>query len=536
MLFAERVFVLFTLSLGVACGRSIRHEGDGGDIEAGGGTAGAAGGSGGVSGAGAAGGSGGVSGAGAATTGGTATGGTAGSGGLTNTSTRLFYESDGALLTSDFSGGELVELCPGNDDLTRYALVGLDGERLIVFRERFVGSQPSEASVLRVAADGSACDTVYSGLNFRALSPIVDGRVVLSVPPIPTLELAEPGAPQPIIVPAMGLASVRTDGTGFEVISATGVTQASLIGGRVLFSYSEPTTVELYTARADGTDRRALVPFTGSKWFVTNGSRLIVNVSHGDVVSVDPDGGRLVELAMGGDSDTALGIAGDHAVIRRGRELDTPGPQMDLYAVPVDGGELVSLATGPNSESFNGASGDRIVYDVDYVDVYSVKLDGSDPQQLARSADQESITDIEGDRVLITRSSSTEPVRYSLFSVALDGSDVVALADHVSDLVGIVGDHAVIYTGAARDVVSIPVTGGDLVTLSEGAAADWVVGRLGRTLVIQQGPEGQNGEVLRVQADGSERVELLPSGRYVGAVTERCGVVPSDIRFPCEEW
>ena len=74
------------------------------------------------------------------------------------------------------------------------------------------------------------------------------------------------------------------------------------------------------------------------------------------------------------------------------------------------------------------------------------------------------------------------------------------------------------------DVVSVPLAGGEAVVLADGPTPDYVIARLGETLVIQ--PESvREGAVLRANADGSGRGVLVDAGRYVGAFTAACGAV-----------
>jgi hypothetical protein len=512
MAFDERVTLFLALALGVGCGLSTGHGANGDSASAGGnGTAGSDSGSGGTSSCG------------AATGGGSGSDGVGGDG---NTGTRLFFQSSGALLASDFDGNELVELCPGEDDPGAYTLIGTEGDFTLVSRDRC--STAGETSILRVARDGSRCSVVYSaecnttfgGSTIQALSPIVSGRVVFSLLP-PNLELAPY---------ATGLASVRTDGSGYEVIAVEGVGITQLVGGRVVFYYRRTASdaFEVHTACADGTDRKPLIPSSLTQVFVTAGTRLIVDsyAQHG-VVAVDPDGGRLVELAVGPSSGSTAGLAGDHVVIRR---------RADLYAVPINGGELVPLATTAEDELFEGASGDRIVYNAPWGDVFSVKLDGSDTQPIARTAREEFVSDIEGDRVLLFRASGTEPILYDLVSAAIDGSDTVTLVDGLyGGMPTLVGDRAITGSFQSTDLMSFSAMGGDPVVLAASGTYSSIVGRIGSTLIIQT---EWDGEIVRIEADGSDRRVLLPSGTYVGAITERCGVLPTDSNFraaPCIE-
>jgi hypothetical protein len=532
MVLGARAAFVVSLVLATSCGRSVQNgsDGDGAAGESSSGSSGTTGGRGGESGTPGNGGTAGESSGGSSgTTGGrggeSGTPGNGGTAGESNDGPRLFFESGGALLGGDLSGGELFELFPGAEGPVRYTLAGTDGDSTMVLRESLTDSGTLSTSLLRVANNGLAFSVVYTGSIVSVLSPVIDGRVVMIVPGTETLEPL-PGAPPP-----KGLASVRTDGTGFEALEPLKVTQARIVGGRVLFANTESEAPELYTVRADGTDRKTVVPTPDFGWCLSNETRLVCD-ANGDVFSVEPDGSGRVELAVGPERDHANSFAGDRVVINRLVEPE-PATQLDLYAVPVDGGELLPFATGPQTESFDGVSGDRLVYSVNGNDVFSVRLDGSDPRAIASSGEQEYVEDIENDHVLVGRLSADGAA--ALGSASSDGSNVVTLTDNYSGSPAIVGDRVVTNLPSTNDVVSFPLAGGDPVTLAAGVTHGEVVGRIGRTLILQTRTTDASGEVFRIEADGSDRRVFLPLGNYVGAITERCGVVSSNIRFPCEE-
>lgn len=530
---AGRACILLVLAS--ACGKSVqRAQSDGSE------TSGAAGADAGVAGTGATvvcmgvtGGAGGP---------GRASGGAGGDGGRASEGTRLFYVSDGAFVSTDFDGGDSIELCPKSDTWGRYTLVGTDGEALIVYRERSAirRSEPDDVAVLRVALDGSECTAictevesdVYNPVHLRPLSPVSNGRVVLVIPSNPP---PDPGYP-----PTSGLASVRTDGTGLVVLAPTDVDQAYVLDERVLYTdaYSE-----LYSSHAEFAQRTPLVPWPGSKSFtVASGKRLVVNVFPNRVVSVDSDGQGLVDLATSPDT-YAHGVVGETVVIHR----DVPGiAQVDLFAVPLSGGELVPLATGAGMKAFVAASGERIVYlvydaneddeDEDH-DLWSVRRDGTDPLPIAATPEQESVHAVDGDRVVFSRRPPDFSVPPMLLSARLDGTEVTTLADGTDAVSTIVDGRVVFYAGTERTVFSVPITGGTPIALAGGAETTAVYGRLGRTLIVYLGDGFGEGELVRVDADGSNRTVLSASAYYVGALTERCGILPRSFSDfpPCDE-
>ena len=413
--FGSRFLLIWVLGAAVGCGRSIRHgEGEG----AGGGSGGATGGTGAATAGAATAGQGGASGSGATTAG---SGGISGAGGEPETA-RLFFVIADTLVSTDLEGGDRVELCALGDTSVQYALVGTDGQRLIFFRQHLLA--PNDSDLVSVALDGSACETTFTGTLLGPLSPVVHGRVVLTVPPTPaTAELAEPGTPERIIVERSGLASVRTDGTGFEVLAPSGVGSVRISSERVMFSPLSSERTELLSMRPDGSERTALVPLDGAVAF-SSGRRLVVNVTPGDVIAVDEDGARLVELATGAAAEVAVGFTTDRVVIAR--ETNDGSWPTDLFAVPLDGGELVPLATSAEHERYVGAGADRIVYSLGHADgtddLVSVRLDGTDARPIAQTSAFEFFGAMAGDRVVFGRSSGDKPTPY--FSAKLDGTDV----------------------------------------------------------------------------------------------------------------
>jgi hypothetical protein len=195
----------------------------------------------------------------------------------------------------------------------------------------------------------------------------------------------------------------------------------------------------------------------------------------------------------------------------------------------LEGGDLVPLTTTPGAERFVGATSDRIYYE--HVsggltsDLYSVDLEGGEPTRITDTPDiVESFGGVAGDRVLFVRSPDG-----GVLSARFDGSDTVTLHPESQSIVTLVDDRAVLYVeGRNIDIMSVPAAGGDPVALTDYAGDDWVVGKLGRVLVIQRGPWDGEREVFAMNADGSRTVSLAPAARYIGAVTEACGAVPGN--------
>jgi hypothetical protein len=519
-----RWVMVFALGLGVGCGRSIRHETDGEDT---GGSSGSSGESTGGSGA-ATGGLGGASGSSGGTVqGGSSGNGAAGAGGESTDSGRLLYQSSGALVSTDLEGADLVELCPPTESWAKYHLVGVDGETVIVYRQRVVNSL--EGDIVRVTLDGSACETIFTESLGLPLSPVVRGRVVFVVAPVAAAqELELPAPPERITIQPTGLASIGTHGEGYALFAPSGVISSQIVGGRVVFSQLTAGITELYSALPDTTGRETVLPDAGNRWVAAaTGRRMVVNAQGGDVYAVDDDGGRPLPLSMGPDSDIAEGIAGDHVVLLRSKgtlEL----PQTDLYAVPLAGGEPVPLATTTDFEGFLGSRGERAVFsrgpEAAYGELLSVRLDGSDTRPIAPlSEGGGEFMGLGDSRVVFIRTMST---RSAYFSTNLDGSDSVSLLTNATRLAAIVDDRVIFYVGGSQDLVSVPIAGGEAVPLADSQAQDWLVGRLGKTVIIRSADLDAEGEIFRIATDGTSRSVLLPSARYVGAITEACGAVP----------
>jgi hypothetical protein len=107
------------------------------------------------------------------------------------------------------------------------------------------------------------------------------------------------------------------------------------------------------------------------------------------------------------------------------------------------------------------------------------------------------------------------------------------LHENANTLAAVAGDRVVLYVGSGNyDLVSVPIAGGEPWLLADTAESEWVVGKLGTTLVIQRGSRDTEAEVLRIDADGSRGRSLSPSARYVGAVTETCGAVRANNASP----
>jgi hypothetical protein len=520
MAFGARLGLLLVLGFGVGCGRSIRNAedtGTGGSSGEGAGGAGSGrGGAGGASGTGARGGSSGT--------------GAAGAGGGSASSTRLFYETLGTLVSTDLAGGERVEHCLPANVSGRYELVGLDGDRAIFFFRQ--GVSPYDTAIVRVALDGSECRAVYTGPINSAISPFIGGRIVFSVPPVAaTAELELPEPPQAIPISTSGLASIRTTGEDYTLLAPRGVKFVSTEGERVVFGQTE-ATAEAFSVFPDGTARTSLMPGAGSQSiaFVRDG-RAIVNVS-GDVYSVNEDGSDFFALSVGPELDHAAGLAGEFVILGR-TSSNGSLPGTDLYAVGMDGARLVPLATNPESESFSGASGKRVVFargSAAGSDLYSVLVDGTDVRTLAASPEaHEYLVAFADERAVFASVTSVgDAGRLAFISSELDGGAPVVLHDDAISLPVVVDGRAVLMVRANQyDLVSVPLAGGAPTFLADSRAQDWPVGRLGSSLIVHAGSLGEAGVVSRVTADGSVRSELMPSALYVGAVTEACGAVPA---------
>ncbi|HEX6275664.1 MAG TPA: hypothetical protein VFZ53_21630 [Polyangiaceae bacterium] len=520
MAFGARLGLMLVLGFGVGCGRSVRNAEDtgagGSSGKGSGGTGSGRGGVGGASGAGARGGSSGT--------------GAAGAGGEGASSARLFYETLGALVSTDLAGGELVEHCLQPNVSGKYVLVGLDGDRVIFFFQK--GVSPYDTAIVRVALDGSECRTVFEGPITSAISPFIGGRIVFSVPPVAaTAELELPEPPQRIPLAASGLASIRTTGEDYTLLAPRGVRFVSTEGERVVFGTTE-TIPEAFSILPDGTERTSLMPDAGSQSiaFVRDG-RAIVNVS-GDVYTVNEDGSDFFAVSAGPELDHAAGLAGEFLILGRTSSSGSL-PGTDLYAVGMDGAGLVPLATNPESESFAGASGERVIFTRGTAggsDLYSVLVDGTDVRTLAASPEaHEYLVAFADERALFASVTSVGGAgRLAFISSELDGGDPVVLHDDAISLPAVVDGRAVVMVRANDyDLVSVPLVGGAPTFLADSRYQDWLVGRLGSSLIVHAGSLGEAGVVSRVTADGSVRSELMPSALYVGAVTEACGAVPA---------
>ena len=239
-------------------------------------------------------------------------------------------------------------------------------------------------------------------------------------------------------------------------------------------------------------------------------------------------------MSIGPDNDMAQGIAEDRVVLLRFMETGDL-PQTDVYVIPLAGGEPVPLAATAEYEAFEGSSGDRVFFargsEVAYGELLSVKLDGSDTRPIALLSEGGGDLVGFGDSRVVFRRDL--PTSAAFLSANLDGSDPVTLLENAASFAAIVGDRVILYVGATQDLVSVPITGGEGVLIADAAAQDWLVGRLGQTLVIRSANLDTEGEIFRIATDGTSRSTLLSSARYVGALTEACGSVPAGDLSAC---
>lgn len=527
---SARFGIVLALLAAACSGRSIRSdaEADPGDPSEGGGTSG----TGGVAGTNA--GSSGSSSGGSAQ-GGSSRGG-AGTGGENDDPARILFESADTLWATDIDGSDHVELCPPASTPGAYSLVDWVNERAIVFRRN--DTPANEGELFSVALDGSECTPFYRGSIVQPLSPVVGGRVVFTVPPMPTSALdpdERPGEPSAIRVPATGLASVALDGTGHEYLGLSGVSAVWIADDRVLFLQAGgPAGYDLYTALPDASVIELLFPVMGDKNVAgVSGRRAVVNVA-GDIYAVDVDGSGIAPLSTGPEMDYATTILEDQIIVRRG----SSGVEYDLLRIGLDSDELVPLTTRAGSESFLGATSSRVIFEQWTPeglpdDIFSVSFRGGEPTRLSDTPDSfDPFGGVAGDRVIFAEVFSTATSsRASIKSAREDGSDTITLHDDAVGIMTVVGDRVVFYVhhglyDGPYDLVSIPAAGGELAVLADSEQEDLLVGRLGQRLIVQRGPEALEGEVLRVNADGTHEISLAPSARYLGAVTESCGAVP----------
>lgn len=534
-----RVASCLVLAVAVGCGRSLKDDQDGGGSSgtSTGGGAGEVGGSSGSSGLGgsAQGGSaeGGSSGSGGSSAqGGSAQGGStqggaggaAGEGGDTASPTRVFLQTGDALFAADPETAETIELCPDAGTQLGFDLIDWVNDRAIVLRRTFT---PSSTEIFRVALDGSECTSIYrTEESLQAFSPTAGGRVVASTFINAMSELERPDDGEAAIVVARGLVGIPLDGSPPEVIVPNGVFEnPRIVGDRVLFQrIMEDSSFDFFSALSDGSSIVAPIPGTGLKPIgPSRGSRVIVNGSQtGDVYAVDADGGNLATLAMAPEHEVGVAFVGNRVIIARyAGPVDVP--QADLLVVDENGGELTPLASSSVEEVFRGSAGDRVIYER-AGDFYSVRLDGSDPRTVVETPE---IIDLflasVGDRFVYC--SLLETYVTACFNAAADGSDTVTLHESAAGYAGVAGDRVVLYMGPEQyDLVSIPLAGGEPFLLADSPEDDMLVGRIGTRLVIQRGETQNQGEVLSIDADGSRGARLAPLARYVGSISEACGV------------
>jgi hypothetical protein len=435
-------------------------------------------------------------------------------------------QTGNVLFALDPEATEMIELCSAPDGSVLYDLVDWVDERAIVFRREV--SLPGYGEVLRVALDGSECTSLASLESaIFAIPPVVGGRIVLATNP-------DPMTPPPLSggnewSDPIGLASFALDGgSSLAVLAPGGVLQAYVAGGHILFIGPGPAgDYDFLTALPDASSIVAPVPGGRVKRIAAiRDHRVLVNdrVSN-DVYAVDTDGENLAALAVGPDLDSAAGFVGDRVAIHRA--TPTGGPdgesQYDIFSVDTNGGELTPLATSADGELLHGQIGELIIYDRAN-DLYTARLDGSDALPMTMTPDvAEQMQTTVGSRVLF---STGEVGHASYFSVLPVGTGLIPLIEVASGCGTIAGDRIVFYVGVGNyDLVSVPLTGGEPQVLADDPEIEWLVGKLGTMLVIQRGDRDLEAEVLRIDADGSRGLRLAASARYLGAVTEACGVV-----------
>jgi hypothetical protein len=532
------------LAVAAGCGSSLKkdYDGDGGSGTETGGAAGERGGSGGTSGEsggstqGGSPASGGSSARGGSAEGGSTQGGAsgaAGEGGGDRTPTRLFLQSGSSLLAVDPETTETTELCRDTTTPARYDLIDWVNERAIVFRQHTMA--PTAGEILRVALDGSECASLLlSDSVYFSLQPAAGNHVVVAINPVLTSAFDAPNGEARITRP-MGLASFALDGVELEVLAPDGVLYGQVAGERVLFQRAVETFgYDAFSALPGAGSVTELVPVPGPKTIdVVRGHRVVVSDRlSGSVWAVDTDGGNLASLATGPEITYGVGFVEGRVIL--GRSLPTTSvDQSDLMIVDETGGVLVPIAASAESEVFRGSVGERIVYER-ASDLYTVRLDGSDARPVLETPGVgETFAPAPGDRMVI---GSIRSSAITYFSAASDGSDVVTLHETATGFAAAVGDRVVLYVGDSYDLVSIPITGGDPWLLSDGPSYDWLVGTLGTMLVIQRGDRTSEGEVLRINVDGSSGTRLHSAARYLGSVSEACGAVVADRVNPlCSE-
>jgi hypothetical protein len=528
------------LALAVGCGSSVKndHDGDSGTT---GGNAGERGGSSGSSSGGSSAqggsneggstqggsaGSGGSSAQGGSSEGGSTQGGSAGAGGEGGDGTiptRVFLQTGNALVATDPETLETVELCPDAGTEVRFLLVDWVSERAIVLRQTFTPSSSEllSAEILRVALDGSECATlIREEANLIPFPPVAGERIVL-------------GSGLDGATGEVTLVGLPIDGSPPDAIAPNVVVETPRIAGdRVLFQrVLEDSTTELVSALADGSSMIALVPDeTHELVGLVRGNRVIVN--SGDVHAVDADGGNLVTLAMNPEDERAVAFVENRVIIARHMTPVNP-PNRDLLIVDENGGELTPLASSNDDEVFRGSAGDRVIYERT-LDLYSVRLDGSEPRTVTETPGVvDNLSAFVDDRVVYCNSVGDLK---SCFNVAADGSDRISLHQSATGFGAVAGDRVVLYVGTdQQDLVSVPMTGGQPFLLADSPEPDRLVGRIGTLLVIQRGEAYASGEVLRIEADGSRGAVLAPVARYLGSISEICGLHRAGADPDCAE-
>jgi hypothetical protein len=474
--------------------------------------------------------------------GGSTQGGSAGAGGEGGDGalpTRVFLQKGGALVAVDLETAETIELCPDTGTSVQFFLIDWVNERAIFQRQTFTPS-PSDSMVsieiVRVALDGSECTTIFRSDAYVSVSfPAAGDRIVLSTDAEPMSGLERPETDDSAGVGITSrISSLSLDGS-LEVIVPNGVFEGPrIVGERVLFQQIlEDNSYGFYSALSDGSSITP-IPVEGLKEIAAiRGRRVVFNAGPtGDVYAVDADGGNLVALATAPEREISSGFDGNHVFITR-----YPAPseveQGDLYSVGENGGELTPLATSSDTESLAGWVGDRVFY-TRTTALYSVRLDGSDTRLIETPEGINIVVGSVGERVVYCSFGDSTPM--SCFNAVADGSDRITLHESASGFAAIVGARAVLYVGTDdKDLVSVPLAGGDPLLLSDGADDDWLVGRIGTVLLIQRGDRYNEGEILRIDVDGSRGALLAASARYVGALSEGCAIQPDDTRGPCAE-
>ncbi len=149
--------------------------------------------------------------------------------------------------------------------------------------------------------------------------------------------------------------AVREDGSGDHAVAQGGAVGAA--NGRVISSVSAGGLTDLWSARVDGGDARAISATAGSDELVLvgPGGRLVIQVASPetgtDLVAMDADGGGKVTLAATAVGETALAVAGDRLLF----SVTGPAGELWLRTVRLDGTGGAALAEPPGADAILSA-------------------------------------------------------------------------------------------------------------------------------------------------------------------------------------